>query len=115
MLVAADARDLGAVEMTLEVRASNAGAQTFYERMGLRVIGTRPHYYSDREDAVIMSGLLPQARRDVAGMRLHVDDVAGVASAAMSTARHPPTGSARVPPKALLRRMPLRTTRPATP
>ena len=82
VLVAADARDLGAVEMTLEVRASNAGAQTFYERMGLRVIGTRPHYYSDREDAVIMSGLLPQARRDVAGMRLHVDDVAGVASAA---------------------------------
>lgn len=81
-LVAADARDLGAVEMTLEVRASNAGAQTFYERMGLRVIGTRPHYYSDREDAVIMSGSLPQARRDVAGMRLHVDDVAGVASAA---------------------------------
>lgn len=82
VLVAADARDLGAVEMTLEVRASNAGAQTFYERMGLRVIGTRPHYYSDREDAVIMSGPLPQARRDVAGMRLHVDDVAGVASAA---------------------------------
>lgn len=75
-LVAADARDLGAAEMTLEVRASNAGAQTFYERMGLSSIGTRPHYYSDREDAVIMSGPLPQARRDVAGMRLHVDDVA---------------------------------------
>ncbi|MDO4443090.1 MAG: tRNA (adenosine(37)-N6)-threonylcarbamoyltransferase complex transferase subunit TsaD [Slackia sp.] len=76
-LVASDARDLGAAEMTLEVRASNVGAQTFYERMGLNNIGTRPHYYSDREDAVIMSGPLPQARRDVAGMRLHVDDVAG--------------------------------------
>lgn len=75
-LVASDARNLGATEMTLEVRASNAGAQTFYERMGLRNIGTRPHYYSDREDAVIMSGPLPEARRDVAGMRLHVDDVA---------------------------------------
>lgn len=75
-LVASDARNLGAAEMTLEVRASNAGAQTFYERMGLRNIGTRPHYYSDREDAVIMSGPLPEARRDVAGMRLHVDDVA---------------------------------------
>lgn len=96
-LVAADARDLGAVEMTLEVRASNAGAQTFYERMGLSSIGTRPHYYSDREDAVIMSGPLPQARRDVAGMRLHVDDVAGVAEpdaeraceAAHDSAAHP--------------------------
>lgn len=76
-LVASDARNLGASEMTLEVRASNAGAQTFYERMGLANIGTRPHYYSDREDAVIMSGPLPEARRDVAGMRLHVDDVAG--------------------------------------
>lgn len=75
-LVASDARNLGATEMTLEVRASNVGAQTFYERMGLRNIGTRPHYYSDREDAVIMSGPLPEARRDVAGMRLHVDDVA---------------------------------------
>lgn len=75
-LVASDARNLGATEMTLEVRASNAGAQTFYERMGLRNIGTRPHYYSDREDAVIMSGPLPEARRDVAGMRLHVGDVA---------------------------------------
>lgn len=75
-LVASDARNLGASEMTLEVRASNAGAQTFYERMGLRAIGTRPHYYSDREDAVIMTGPLPEARRDVAGMRLHVDDVA---------------------------------------
>lgn len=75
-LVASDARNLGAAEMTLEVRASNVGAQTFYERMGLRNIGTRPHYYSDREDAVIMTGPLPEARRDVAGMRLHVDDVA---------------------------------------
>lgn len=81
-LVASDARNLGAVEMTLEVRASNAGAQTFYERMGLANIGTRPHYYSDREDAVIMSGPLPSARRDVAGMRLHVDDVAGSVDAA---------------------------------
>ena len=76
-LVASDARNLGATEMSLEVRASNAGAQTFYERMGLANIGTRPHYYSDREDATIMSGPLPEARRDVAGMRLHVDDVAG--------------------------------------
>ncbi len=87
-LVASDARNLGATEMTLEVRASNAGAQTFYERMGLVNIGTRPHYYSDREDATIMSGPLPEARRDVAGMRLHVDDVAG-GTDACETASHP--------------------------
>ena len=87
-LVASDARNLGATEMSLEVRASNAGAQTFYERMGLVNIGTRPHYYSDREDATIMSGPLPEARRDVAGMRLHVDDVAGGIDAC-ETASHP--------------------------
>ena len=87
-LVASDARNLGATEMSLEVRASNAGAQTFYERMGLANIGTRPHYYSDREDATIMSGPLPEARRDVAGMRLHVDDVAG-GTDACETASHP--------------------------
>lgn len=81
-LVADDARNLGASTMSLEVRASNAGAQTFYERMGLHAVGTRPRYYSDREDAVIMEGPLPQFRRDVAGMRLHVDDVAGPAPTA---------------------------------
>ena len=80
--------------MTLEVRASNVGAQTFYERMGLRNIGTRPHYYSDSEDAVIMTGPLPEARRDVAGMRLHVDDVAknGNACEADSPRKSPSAG-----------------------
>ena len=43
--------------------------------MGLRNRNAPP-LCSDREDAVIMSGPLPEARRDVAGMRLHVDDVA---------------------------------------
>lgn len=75
-LVASDARDLGAIEMTLEVRASNEGAQAFYESMGLERIGVRPRYYSDREDAVIMTGPLPVHRRDVAGMELHVGEVA---------------------------------------
>lgn len=96
-LVAADARDLGAAEMTLEVRASNAGAQTFYERMGLSSIGVRPHYYSDREDAVIMSGPLPQARRDVAGMRLHVDDVAATVDSDAEHVHEPAHGGAAHP------------------
>ena len=56
--VASDARDLGATTCSLEVRASNAGAQAFYESLGMHSIGKRPRYYSDREDAVIMEGPL---------------------------------------------------------
>lgn len=71
-----DARDLGATEMTLEVRVANTGAHAFYERLGLKRIGVRPHYYSDREDAVIYTGPLPLAEHDVAGMELHINDAA---------------------------------------
>jgi ribosomal-protein-alanine N-acetyltransferase len=40
---------------TLEVRVSNAGAITLYERYGFRSVGTRRRYYSDTgEDAIIM-------------------------------------------------------------
>ncbi len=94
-LVASDARNLGASEMTLEVRESNTGAQAFYERLGLANIGVRPHYYSDRENAVIMTGPLPRASAAeaaapmVAGMELQVSAVSGApeqASAAASLA-----------------------------
>ena len=68
--IAEDARNLGARSCSLEVRAGNAGAQAFYEAMGLSAVGVRPRYYSDREDAVIMQGPLPAATRDVAGMEL---------------------------------------------
>lgn len=74
--VAHDARDLGATEMTLEVRLSNTGAHAFYERLGLERIGVRPHYYSDREDAVIYTGPLPLSEHDVAGMELRLNDAA---------------------------------------
>ena len=91
--VASDARDLGAKTVSLEVRISNAGAQAFYETLGMRQIGKRPRYYSDREDAVIMEGALDPlicvdasgaaassakaavaAPASVAGMRLQVDE-----------------------------------------
>jgi [ribosomal protein S18]-alanine N-acetyltransferase len=40
---------------TLEVRVSNAGAITLYERLGFRSTGIRRGYYTDnREDALIM-------------------------------------------------------------
>lgn len=74
--VANDARDLGAREMSLEVRVSNTGANRFYERLGLENIGTRPRYYSDKEDAFIFRGPLPVAKADVAGMDLLVNDIA---------------------------------------
>ena len=40
---------------TLEVRPSNPGAISLYERFGFRSAGTRPRYYRDTgEDALIM-------------------------------------------------------------
>ena len=74
--LANDARDLGAHEATLEVRRSNKFAQLFYEHLGLKQIGVRPHYYSDKEDAFIYTGPLPTAQRDVAGMDLHINETA---------------------------------------
>ena len=44
-----------AARYTLEVRESNAGAITVYERFGFRGAGTRRRYYQDNgEDALIM-------------------------------------------------------------
>ena len=72
--LAEDARNLGASTCSLEVRSGNAAAQAFYESLGLVSVGKRPRYYSDREDAVIMQGPLPNAPRDVAGMQLQHHD-----------------------------------------
>ena len=52
------ARRLGAHNMFLEVRPSNAGAQALYTRFGFRKAGTRRGYYpahSGREDALVLS------------------------------------------------------------
>lgn len=68
--VASDARDLGASSVSLEVRASNEGAQAFYRALSLQPNGVRPRYYSDGEDAIVMVGPLPLAKKDVAGMSL---------------------------------------------
>lgn len=48
--------ELGARMVTLEVRVSNSGAQTLYEKYGFQKVGIRPHYYSDdNEDALLMT------------------------------------------------------------
>ena len=102
--VASDARDLGASRCSLEVRASNAGAQALYEALGFRSLGTRPRYYSDGEDAVIMEGPLPLARHDVAGMELVVDAASDDARACCHperSAQREVEGSRAVPTAAL--------------
>jgi ribosomal-protein-alanine N-acetyltransferase len=48
-------QDDGRRGYTLEVRVSNAGAITLYEKLGFRSSGIRRGYYTDnREDAMIM-------------------------------------------------------------
>ncbi|MEW6663138.1 MAG: ribosomal protein S18-alanine N-acetyltransferase [Bacillota bacterium] len=45
----------GAVRFTLEVRRSNAIAQSLYNKLGFKTTGVRKGYYSDnKEDALIM-------------------------------------------------------------
>ncbi len=70
--VASDARDLGATRCLLEVRSTNEPAQALYRAIGLSDIATRPRYYDNSVDAVIMAGPLPVAPHDVGGMELKV-------------------------------------------
>ena len=50
------AEELGFDRMTLEVRASNIGAQELYKQFGFRSSGLRRRYYKDnQEDAIIMT------------------------------------------------------------
>ena len=44
----------------LEVRRSNEGAQSLYEKHGFTYIGVRPYYYKGREDALVMSKILKE-------------------------------------------------------
>ncbi|MEX5298627.1 ribosomal protein S18-alanine N-acetyltransferase [Kocuria sp. CPCC 205292] len=50
----AQARELGATEVLLEVRADNPRAQRLYRRFGYEQIHVRPRYYRDGADALIM-------------------------------------------------------------
>jgi [ribosomal protein S18]-alanine N-acetyltransferase len=60
-------REEGRRGYTLEVRVSNAGAITLYERLGFERRGVRRGYYTDnREDALIM-WRDPAVRDSVAG------------------------------------------------
>jgi ribosomal-protein-alanine N-acetyltransferase len=49
------ARDAGCDRATLEVRRSNDAARQLYEKLGFRLAGLRPAYYTDPvEDALIL-------------------------------------------------------------
>lgn len=52
------ARALGLSSITLEVRKSNTVAQNLYKKFGFSVVGERKRYYSDREDALLMTLLM---------------------------------------------------------
>jgi ribosomal-protein-alanine acetyltransferase len=51
----ASARTAGIFTVHLEVRASNGGAQAFYEKLKFRETGRKIAYYDGREDAVRMT------------------------------------------------------------
>jgi ribosomal-protein-alanine N-acetyltransferase len=55
--------DRGATHVLLEVRADNAPAISLYERFGFARISTRPRYYPDGADAVVMRLALADRRR----------------------------------------------------
>ncbi len=58
------ALEMGATRMTLEVRASNTGAQGLYAELGFMEAGRRVAYYADDgEDALIMSTPLLRSPR----------------------------------------------------
>lgn len=53
-VLATQARDNGARNLTLEVRVSNVAAQEMYRRFGFAPAGMRRRYYENTEDAIVM-------------------------------------------------------------
>ncbi len=51
----ASARTAGIFTVNLELRATNDGARSFYEKVGYREVGRKAAYYDGREDAVRMT------------------------------------------------------------
>jgi ribosomal-protein-alanine N-acetyltransferase len=49
------AEEMSGESLTLEVRESNVGAIALYEALDYQRVGTRPSYYQDGEDAVVMT------------------------------------------------------------
>jgi ribosomal-protein-alanine N-acetyltransferase len=55
LVLAREAVERGARQLTLEVRVSNGGAQSMYRKFGFRPAGVRKNYYVEtNEDALVM-------------------------------------------------------------
>lgn len=62
-----EARDRGAKEIFLEVRADNPGAQALYESLHFEALAVRPHYYQpDGVDAIVMRLTIPSPKAALA-------------------------------------------------
>lgn len=48
-------RNRGVKKVVLEVREGNVAAQNLYSKLGFKVVGFRKGYYSDNENALVMS------------------------------------------------------------
>jgi ribosomal-protein-alanine N-acetyltransferase len=48
------AASLGVRSLFLEVSVTNINARTLYTKVGFQEAGRRPHYYSDRSDALVL-------------------------------------------------------------
>ena len=53
------ALEMGGESVTLEVRDSNHSAAALYASLGFELVGRRPAYYMDGEDALIMTKRVP--------------------------------------------------------
>ncbi len=56
------AAEAGGETLTLEVRQSNQAATALYRTLGYDLVGHRPRYYSDGEDALIMTKRVREAQ-----------------------------------------------------
>ncbi len=62
-----EARNRGAREVFLEVRADNPGAQALYRELGFEELGVRPRYYQpDGVDAIVMRLTVPTPETTIA-------------------------------------------------
>ena len=60
------ARERGATELFLEVRADNPAAKTLYDSLGFEEIAVRPGYYGGVVDAIIMRLRIPEPKAGLA-------------------------------------------------
>ena len=60
------ARERGATELFLEVRADNPAAKTLYDSLGFEEIAVRPGYYGGVVDAMIMRLSIPEPKAGLA-------------------------------------------------